>query len=419
MHLRFNQIVTFSLVAMNMVPSVFAASSAIRAWNPLDPFGSFLADLADTLNEWYANQIQIIVDTITMVSIPAPDMLVNDIFVLAMGGTYGFARTLVVLIATLIAFVIIITPSARHGVAIQRTVTSMVMVVVMGAIFFPVYSLAYSLVMALIDSVEALTTIDGETTADAILRLFTSVNAWDAFTTAFSSGVSGVFGIFIIIESLILFVGTVGILIGYPLVIAIRPLGSFGNSVFNLFNAGIITTLLSPALMVAGFMLPLIVQNAWPSYSIVASPGFAIVGSLFSVCAPLIIAYLSFKKSKEIFGRLDDASGKFDIGKMPPVSVEEVNKDIRTTNSSSTMMMTMDVVTDSLLYGGGSGHVFDDIVKGGVDAAATAATAAGHGYAGAALKMAGGAYSRARESSRSEATDTSDDQPMEGGEKDA
>jgi len=195
-----------------------------------------------------------------------------------------------------------------------------------------------------------------------------------------------------------LFMLCIIVLIFYPLAIALRPLGEFGNKLFNLFNAALITTLVAPPFMAFFFVLPAFMQGLLPAVALVATPFFAIVGSLISMASPYIVFYLAYKKSSDVFGRLDDVSGKFDIGDMPPVSVGEMNNDVQKTGNSAHMAMIADTIGDAVLYNNdGKRDFFDDIVKPGVDYAATAATAAGHPYLGMAAKVATSAYDKARD----------------------
>lgn len=175
-----------------------------------------------------------------------------------------------------------------------------------------------------------------------------------------------------------------------------------------MFNAMIVTTLLAPPIMAFTFLWPAYAQKYLPVIAIGAAPFLAIVGSLISVATPLIIFFMAYVGASKVFGRLDDASGKFDVGEMPPVSVEEVKNDVQVTNNLSTTAVLADVMGDSLLYGKEKGDLFDDIVKTAANLGATATTAAGHPYL-VAIKMSAGAYDKIRHHG---STDT----PTEGGD---
>lgn len=387
----------FKLTGTSILVSVLLfRSTVVPMWNPLDPFGSMLADMANALRGWYASMLVWLVDLVTTIAVPSPLTLVNEFFSFALGGTYGLARVLVVFIAVMVALVIILSPTARHGVKIQRLLTSIFMVILLGWVFFPLYGLLYNLSKAGVGAAKALLTTEGETIYDAVMRLFGTLNIVDAINTIIATGISGVFGVFLAGTAVWLFVTSIVVMIGYPLAIAIRPLGKFGNTVFNLFNAAILTTLLSPTIMAFLFMAPLFIQKYIPGMAIVATPFFALVGSLGALLTPYVIFFMSFRKSSEVFGRLDDASGQLDIGHMPPVSVEEIQNDVSVTNNMNASAIIADAVGDSLLYNDGSKGLFDDIIKKGVDIGATAATAAGHPYVGFAAKAAGGVYANLR-----------------------
>lgn len=403
----------FTLAVAQIVVTPGFVQTAVTAWNPLDPVGSLFRDLAEALREWYATLLKAVVDLITTVAVPAPETLVNNFFSLALGATYGFARILVAIIAIIIAFIIIVSPTARHGMKIQRTLTSMLMVIVMGWVFYPLYSLLYNLSKAGTEGLVSIIKTDGENAYDATLRLFTTVNVADAINTIISTGISGVFGVFIIGLAAGLYVATIVVMIFYPLAIAIRPLGTFGARVFNAFNAAILTTLLSPSIMAATYLFPLYIQKYMSPVAMAVSPVFAIIGSVLAVAAPVVIFFLAYKKSSEVFGRLDDASGRFDIGQMPPVSVEDVKNDVQVTQNAGATAIIADALGDSLLYGGDKGDMLDNLVKKGVDIAATATAAAGHPYIGVGLKAAGAGYAHLREGAKEGASGT---QPNEGGD---
>ena len=404
---RFGFQVTFAMVTLSI------GTRIVPMWNALDPVGSFLADLAKALREWYAALLQSIVDIVTMVSVPPPEMLVNDFFTLALGSTYEFARVLAAIIAVVVAFVIVVSPTARHGVKVQRTLLSLLMVIVLGWVFYPLYSLLYNLSKAAVEGILALIKIDDEGPFDVAMRLFSTANVADSINTIISTGLSGTFGVFLIGIAVALFVCTIIVMIFYPLAIAVRPLGAFGSGVFNAFNAAILTTLLSPAIMAATFLFPLFIQKYMSAVAVVASPVFALVGSVLAVATPFVIFGLAFKKSSEVFGRLDDASGQFDIGRMPPVSVEEVKNDVQVTQNATASAVIADTLGDSLLYSKGGGALFDDILTKGVDLAATATAAAGHPYIGFGMKAAKSGFDAVRNQSGDDSAET----PTSGGER--
>lgn len=381
--------VTSKLVTSGVVPTI------IKTWNPLEPVTSFLEDLARALREWYITFLETIVTVLTTVAVPPLEVLKSDFFLLALGGTYGLARILVALVASAVAFIVVISPTARHGVKIQRAVVSMGLVIVFGWLFFPVYGMFYNLSKGFtIGSLALLNAGDSNGVIDIVIGLFPIASAAEAINTIISMGISGILGIFIVIEAAGLFIMSLLVWILYPLGIAVRPLGQLGNNVFNAFNAVVITTLFAPPIMAFAYLLPAFAQKYTAGFSVVASPFFAIVGSLIAMATPIVILFLAFKRSSEVFGRIDDASGKFDIGHIPPVSIEEIQNDVRVTNHTSTSAVVADVIGDSMLYGKEKGDLFDDIAKTAVNVAASAATVAGHPYLGMAAKAAGGMYEK-------------------------
>src|SRR5690606_29708969 len=99
--------------------------------------------------------------------------------------------------------------------------------------------------------------------------------------------------------------------------------------------ASVVTTLVAPPIMAFTFLLPAFAQKYFTGIAPVLSPFLAIVGSLLALIVPLAIFSWCYQRSSAVFGRLDDVSGKFDIGRMPPVSVDEIKQDVKVTNRST------------------------------------------------------------------------------------
>lgn len=390
-----------NLVATLSMVTTTTSFTIVKAWNPIDPVGSFLHDLAENLRNWYASFIEMIVNTISLIAVPNPMLVQTDLFKFMIGGTLGLTRLIFSVIAVVLTLVILMTPTLRHGVRLGRLVSSMIAVLLFGYLFYPIYGLLFSVSKGLTEGAIALATDDNTSIAEAILHLFDTSNIASIFNTIIATGISGVFGVFIIGQCIGIVISFLLVLILYPLFIAARPLGEGPNKAFHAANAVIFTTLFAPPVMGFAFVLPALVQKYTAFVAIVAAPFFALVGSVLAVVTPILCFLFAYKRSSRVFGSLDDLSGKFDIGRMPSVSVDDVKNDIKVTSHSSTTAVFADVIGDSMLYGNGVGDLFDDVIKTASNVAATTAASTGHPVIGMAVKGAAGAYDRMRSGSKS------------------
>jgi hypothetical protein len=89
-------------------------------------------------------------------------------------------------------------------------------------------------------------------------------------------------------------------------------------------------------------------------------------------------------KSQEVFGAIDSQiSGSIDVATMPPVTLQDSQKDVKDVHASPLKMVVADVVGDNLMKGE---SMFGNIRGTAVNAAASAVSVAGHPYIGVALK---------------------------------
>ncbi len=347
--------------------------------------------LVDLLYDWYTGLITAIVSVLFQNAVPTTDEIMTDFFAVSVGGTLGAARVVVNGIAIIIVFVVILSPTRSHGKRISRLVKSVVLVALFGWLFYPIYSLIYNLSQGLTEAALILGTSgsDGDIAKfNTMIEGLTFIGVFDKFVAAL---LSGTFSFVALAEVWIMKILLMGVLIGYPLVLALLPLGWFVIGLFHAANSIILVIVIAPPLMALGFALPLISRNLIPGGSAFALESMtAIIGSLLALAIPIVLFFLAFKASHEVFGRLETMmSGAIDVASMPPMTLNEMQKDVGDTHSGFFKTVVVDTVGDAVLYGNGSGSIVRDMGRAAVDMGATAATLAGHPWIGAAVKGGG------------------------------
>jgi hypothetical protein len=350
----------------------------------LDP-GKWVAGLvlglANLFGTTQASIVKQIIQLLFMAALPTVEKLQKGWFALGIGATYGLAAQVMGLVAVTIALIVLITPLKNHGMKLGRGLSSFAMVLIFGVMFYPVYGLLYSLSQALTQGVLNIATSSPTGDSATLIAAVNAVLPEDPFTRMITNGLSLFFGCWTFIEAIALQIALLLILVFYPLVLALRPVVGLARGLLNLFNSGIITVLVSPPVMGIGFALPVLVKDYIPGGSLAFVPAIlTVIGGIFAAVTPTILAVLSFRGSKEIFGTVDATlAGKLDINSLPPVTMDDVNKDIKDTQHSPLKSITEAVQTADLL----DDDLFSDMKKTTVKLGMFAATATGHPEAAA------------------------------------
>lgn len=352
-------------------------------------FGEFV----DALFGWYTSIITGIIGVLFSVAVPTSDELASDFFTLGIGGTLGAARITVVAIAVFITLIVVLRPTKPHGTKIANTVIGMLMMGVFAWLFYPAYGLLYNLSQGLTKAVVALVTsnADGEISQiNALIEGLIPANIIDKFIAGF---ISGGLSYLVLGEVWALKMLLFAVLILYPIVLALYPLGWFTHGLFHASNSLILVIVLSPPLMALGFALPLILKNIIPLGSVVVAESLvAVIGAAFALLVPIGLFWLAFTTSHRVFGSLESRmSGAIDVATLPPLTLEDMQRDATNTQTSAFKGMVMEVVGDRVLNGAGSDNLVGEVGRMAVNAGATAATAAGYPAAGMAIKVGGGA----------------------------
>lgn len=350
--------------------------------DPRDWFLQFITGMAAALGDAYGSLMIGIAKVLLYFGLPDAGRLRQDWFLTRLGGTYGLAENLLRLIAIIVGLVVLLNPLGRHGKRIGQTVMTGIYLGVFAAGFFPLYSLLAGLSHGLGNVVLNLASGTVGTSSDDLGTLLQKtvlpVNPFGALLTIL---VSGFFGLGLLVEVIVLQLMTFAIVLFYPIVLALRPLGKNMNTAFNAMNAGIVVGLFSPSLMVFFLLLPVIARDHIPlgDTSLVRSP-LGGLGHFLAAIIPIVIAHYAFKTSSEVFGEVDSfASGVMDIGDMPTVSTQQMQADVTGVRGEG-----LTAFTTSLLPGmlgadlANSDDLWGDVRKIGVEAAGAAGAATGH-----------------------------------------
>lgn len=334
--------------------------------------------MTDSLNNARIDNIKTLVST----SLPTPEQVQSDWYSVALGGALGFAQSIMTLVAVVVALIMAFSPRKNHAVRIKRTLSSMGMVAVVGALFYRVYSLLYGLSQAGALGVANFAIGKSNATikemsdllvptvlpSDPVTKLFISFIGW-LFSLA-ALGLAYVNNILVLIVS-----------IGFILTMALRPIGKKTSEVFNATVAGIWTTLATPILISVGILLPVITDRYIPFGATAAAAGVStIIGSAIAVLGPVLFAMWAFNKSSEIFGTTEsNITNGLRIDDLPTVTNRQLRDDVASTGKSGfgafATTVGIGAVTGDLPH---SDNLLGDLKNLMVEGATAAAAATGH-----------------------------------------
>jgi hypothetical protein len=375
------RLIAYATPFQGKMPLQAYATFAVPAFGPVDWF----TDIANSISGSLMNARLEIVKNLVKTSLPSVEELRNSWFLTALGGTYGLANLLVTTVVIIVGFTMIVTPTRNHSVRISRTFTSMIYVAVFGLVFFRVYSLAYNLVQALTQGLINMAL--GKETAsynEAVNLIATSTLPGDVWLKLLVSALAWFLSymVYIVAYINVIMVFLIGIFYIIPLVL--RPLHEKLNSLFHLFNSGLITTLVTPMIIVIGLMLPFVTEKYLPFGATSVGSGIAIiVGTVIALFGPVLFAMWAFGKSHEIFGAVDsNIAGSVNINSMPTVRTEMDQSVRESATKSFVTTFGVGAATANLSQ---SDNLTGDLRSLAVEAGAAAATASGYPLVGAAL----------------------------------
>ena len=328
-----------------------------------------------------------IITFLLIVAFPSTKEISSNFFAVGLGGTYGLSTKIIAGLAVVIALYVMLTATKNHGKKIRRLITSMFLLSAFAFLFYPLYGMMYALSQSLTQAAINLATGDpnGDVSdVNDILNIIAGIEPLQVIDKLVSGAIAGAFGFLTLIEAVTMRVILFVVVLFYPLVLAVRPLGGLATMLFHTSNSAITVVTVSPPIMGFLFVLPSIVQGYIPGGTL---PGItaiiAIVSGLLAFATPIVLAFLAYEGSSRVFGSVETSiSGAVDINNIPPITMDDMNRDINDTHHSPFRTVMTDVVGDGIM----NGDLFTDMKKTAINAVASATAAAGHPYIGMGLK---------------------------------
>jgi hypothetical protein len=343
----------------------------------LDPIGSlasFFVNLANTFSSWYTDAVKATIAFLMSSALPSQEDIESDFFRINFGGTIGLALYLVTGISVLLLLLFLLAPRKDHSKKLSRYLGSLIGLVVYAILFFRLYVYVDDLSKGVMQGTLNFITSSPNGTVEKINDLM-------AVVTPSGVGSVAVLGIFAVIFSWFAAAIAFGIkmvviiiLIAYPLLIVLRPLGSMAVTAFNAANSFLIVAILSPIMMVFAIALPLAARNVIPGADALGLTALiTLVCSGGALLSPIILLYVFFRLSSQVFGRID-AQGQMAITSLPALNWDEAQKDMQESRLSSAKDSFRGVIGSALEPGGVKSliqSIPDTIVHAGAVAAST------------------------------------------------
>jgi hypothetical protein len=355
---------------------------------PANIVSDWFTDLANSMSESFANTRVEIVKQLAKTSLPTVDELQSKWYLLGLGGAYGLATKLIMLVLVTVALVMVLTPLSNHSLRVRRTAQSFFAVGLFGPLFFPLYSLAYNGVQAgcqgLINIALGKSSSSLSEAAAAMLAILLPGDVWFKLIVSFFGMI---FAYLAFSVALVNYLAVLATSMVYPIALALRPVAEKFNSIFHAANSAFITTLLTPFVITVGFLLPTFAAKMIPGIGAtgIAAGIFTVLGAAVAFFGPIAVAIWAFKASNRVFGQLDFASigGSVDVDSLPPVTSRDMDNSVKESAfkafSSSFIpgAATADLKNSDDLIG--------DLKSLAIEGGSAAAAAAGHPWVAGAL----------------------------------
>jgi hypothetical protein len=346
--------------------------------------GQFFAQLARMFDSWYTSAVQQTITILLTSSFPRIEDIRSDFFFINFGGMVGLAIYLSSAIAVLLAVAVLIRPRRDHSEKISSWVWSVAGLILYSFLFLRVYSFVDGLSQGVAQASINFITNSENGTVEEITGLLTFTTPGGIGATIFLGWAAALFSYIAAALALVMKLIIVLVLIVYPLLIVLRPLGAFALLAFNAANSLLAVAIISPILMAWVYAGPLFLRNLFPLLEsvdiITVLLTFAVSGTAMLIPPLLFIVF--FAASSKVFGAID-ARGTFAVSSMPPLDINDAQRDIQQVRGTPIRTAITDVVGDKILSGS---SVFEDIPRTAVNLGASIAAASGHPYLGAGIK---------------------------------
>lgn len=359
--------------------------------NWLDPtswFPALLNVLANELANAYAELLVNIITLHTTVALPTIETLKNKWFLLGIGSTYGLATQVMSFVAIVIALYLIVKVRSNNGILIARAASNFVLLAIFAVLFYPAYSLLVNFAKSATQALYNLATGTENATAKMVVDMVSeSVMPDNTFGKMVTALLASAFGGITLIEAFSLRILLYAILLFYPLLIVLRPVSQFARTAFNVSNGGIVTIVLAGPIMGLGFLFPALIGKNIPGGDLpIATFVFTIIGGLFAMVVPFILMWWTYNRSSEVFGKLDTTvGGGIDIQTMPPMTMDDMQKDLDETNNISFTQVATGAALTALAT---DDDIYGNMKQIAIDSASSAAVVSGHPYVAAGIKLA-------------------------------
>lgn len=395
-----------SLTTLRQVSAhVTAITPTFASMMPTNVFSDWFTDVANSMSESFSNTRVEIVKQLARTSLPTVDQLQNQWYLLGLGGTYGFASKIVLLIVLLTALVIIFTPLSNHSLRVRRTAQSFLMVGLFGVLFFPLYSLLYDGVQGACQGlINVALGKSSSTLGEAAAAMIAILLPGDVWFKVIVSFIGMIFAYAAFAVALTNYLAVLGTGLVYPIAVAFRPVAEKFNAVFHAANSAVITTLATPIVITIGFLMPTFAARMIPGVggTGIAAGIFTIIGVLVAFFGPIALAVFAFKGSNRVFGQLDfgSVSGTVGVDSMPPITSRDMDNSVKESGFKAfTSSVIPGAATASL---GQSDDLMGDVKKLAIEGVSAAALATGHPYVGGVLNAVDTTTSKEKRSHQGE-----------------
>jgi hypothetical protein len=372
-------------------------------FDPLATLTQFFENIANTFGSWYTDAVKGMITFLLTSSLPSNEDIQTDFFKLNFGGAVGLALYLVTAMAVFVLLVFLLTPRRDHSMKVSRFLGSVVGLLVYAFLFFRLYTYVDSTKVGFMQFALNFITSTTDGTADDINNLLAVSSPAGVGSVVLTGIFSTVFALFATAMAFTIKMLVLVILIIYPVLIVLRPLGFLAITAFNAANSFLVVAVLTPVVMVWAIALPLVIRNIIPGAGAAALvPIVTLVCSLGALLTPLVLLIVFFRLSSKIFGHID-VQGNVAITSLPALSYDEAMRDIqdnRSTPVKDAIVGAAGMAVGAMFDEGGVKSLVDSIPDAVVTAAGVAASAQFGPMAGVVINGVYGKVKSSREVSR-------------------
>ena len=297
-----------------------------------EAFDQMVDAIIEAINDKYLWLLESTIRLIGNIGMPPAEMFKEGPVSVLFGGTYGLAMNIMRFILIVSALILLInTARQRRSEVGGRVLTSLVGLVLFSFLFYPLYGFLDSLARTGAESVIEL--VSQSAGSDELSDLVVPDDLFGAFLTA---GIGTIVMFFVLLEAASMWIGTIILVVWYPMSVALRPFGRFGLVQFNVCTALLFTIPLSLIMMSFALSFGVFAVNLVEDTTAVeAVPGATtliavictIVGGIAAAYIPYALFKAAYAKSSQVFGNVESRlQSGIDVMSMPTVSTKEAHQ---------------------------------------------------------------------------------------------